>query len=1133
MEQQDKPSFWTRTSKANHVQSSHEPGVGLRLASLLSAAAISASDSRQQGRFGKGRFSSLFSGKGKAGSDKSRDHSNEFIFEEEKSGTVKSDSLVEHDVRNGKVPDADPDPWIEAYEKLRNDEKAGKLVNAYEKILTHRATTKNTGTRYAEDDVQADAPNQFEGLTEADRVDMMKATLSSVLERAKQEKTWKNVALYADTLIANVGKGVGDALQAHPPAAMAWSGICLLLPIIVKPIKEEKKVTEGLEFVMNRMDWYVPLTKVVLQREWPENIALQQHRSSLRDEVVTLFKSLLQFEMECACRAYSTHTVVRVLGDIVSLSGWGDKLEAIKKHGEAIETDLQSYGINTLAEYSLQTASNTKDILAEVRKFNEVATRAEEARAAERRDDLVGLISRFGATTYRDQMEFNPKRHPGTCEWFCRHPKYTSWLNSTKNELLLVTAEPGCGKSVLARFLIETELPSQREDAVIGYFFFKDNPVQNNLVNVLSAILHQLLNLCPDVLDTLGTDIKKLSPELLKDCGQLWRLMEEACENLSERTVFCVFDAFDECNSDGRERLMRLLASHQFSKRRIRFLVTSRGYPAIVGSFRFIAENLARLEGEEKSEKDQSQNEIDIVFCHRVESLVKDRRLGRKVSELLYERLHTKGKGQRTYLWVRLVFKFLDNNYPLNLDGWRDHLDQLPEDVPGAYEKLLSNVSSIDRRHVETLLRLIYVAEEPLSLSAANIAVNLRVKYSLDSLDDLGLSDDESFKEWVINMCGFFIIEYDGKLFFIHQTAKEFLSLVEQTFMDKMSSENKKGLSVQRMLSSTEHLPKNDIQWRGSLNTEEEAHFVMTECCLANLAIYRQRPETKELEELIEDAWEYDQTVYGDGIKELKRRLCISDGFFHYSSEYWPKHFRAAKLHLADICTDGVEIWDTHQTAKQSLFQAYRLVMTNPARSAWLLSSTMMAEIEGLMKRYRYGRLLTGIGSEYVAKFSKGSDKLEAWPLTTLLSVRCSPIIFASLFGFPLFIQEWLSDNAKENAAQYSGKKCNSYSCEAETKLALVNAIVTLNGNNSREREYCISEILRYETKSALDDLSRLERLLWFGNKILDAVPGYLDQAGMKLLVRDQLKKFEAKTMPEDKQGGDSIKRKPRRAETT
>lgn len=882
-------------------------------------------------------------------------------------------------------------------------------------------------------------------------------------------------------------------------------------------------MAEGLEYVMNRMNWYIPLAKVVLQREWPDNLALQQHQSSLKDEVVTLFKSLLKFEMECACRAYSTHPVVRVLGDIVSMSGWEDKLEAIKKREGAIEKDLRNYGLNTLAEYSSQAASNMNDILDEVKKSNKVATRAEKARAAKRKDDLVGLISRFGNTTYRDQMAFNPKRHPGTCEWFCRHQKYTSWLNSTKNELLLVTAEPGCGKSVLARFLIETELPSRREDAVIGYFFFKDNPVQNNLINALSAILHQFLNLRPDVLDALGTDIKKLSPELLNDCSQLWGLIEDTCEYLPERTVFCVFDAFDECNSDGRERLISLLSSHLLGKKRIRFLVTSRGYPIIVGSFRPIAENLVRLEGEEKSEKDQLQNEIDIVFRHRVWNLVKDRNLSQRVSDLLYERLHTKGKGQRTYLWVRLVFKFLDSNYPLNLDGWSGLLDQLPEDVPGAYEKLLSNVSGTNRTHVETLLRLVYVAEEPLSLSAANIAVNIRGKYSLDSLDDLGLSDDKSFKEWVINTCGFFITDYDGKLFFIHQTAKEFLSLVEQTSMGEMSSGNGKGFSVQTIATqSTELSPRNNVKWRGSITSEVEAHRVMTQCCLANLAIYTRRPETRKLEALIEDAWEYDQAVYDEGIKEFTRQMCISDGLVNYSSKYWPKHFRAAGLHLSDISTREMEIGDAHRTANQSLYQAYRVIMTYPTRSVWLLSSARMVEIEDLVKRY--GRLLTEVGSLCIAEFGKDSTVLEAWPRTTSLSVRCSPIIFACLLGFPLFIREWLSENAEKNAAQGSEQKCCTHSGEIERKLALACAIFSTNGI-SQGKEKCISEILSYEEKLALGDLSRLERLLWFMNKVVDAMPGYLDESGMKLLARDQLKEFEARIRSEDRHIGEPGKR--------
>lgn len=459
-------------------------------------------------------------------------------------------------------------------------------------------------------------------------------------------------------------------------------------------------------------------------------------------------------------------------------------------------------------------------------------------------------------------------------------------------------------------------------------------------------------------------------------------------------------------------------------------------------------------------------------------------------------------------------------------------MDQLPEDVPGAYEKLLSNVSSADRRHVETLLRLIYVAKEPLSMSAANVAVNIRGKYSLDSLEDLGLSDKSAFKEWVINTCGFFITDYDGKLFFIHQTAKEFLSPVLQTSMDRVTSENQEVFSFQTISSSTELLAKNAVKWRGSINTEEEAHFVMTECCLANLSIYRQRPETKKLEALIEDAWEHDLTVYGDGIREFRRQLGISDDFFDYSSTYWSSHFRAAKLHLVDRSAGSVEIGDTHRIARQSLFQAYRLIMTYPTRSAWLLSPALMTEIKFLMKRHRAGRFLTRKGSHYIQEFGKDSNDLEVWPSTTLFSVRCSPIVFACFLGFPLFIQEWLSDNAQKNAAQVLEQKCRTYSSEAETQLALANAIVSNFGSN-RERECCISEILSYEAKFALDNFSRLERLLRFGDEILDASSGYVDEVGMRILARGQLKKFKAMTRPEDKLGEESVKRKPRRAETT
>lgn len=71
-----------------------------------------------------------------------------------------------------------------------------------------------------------------------------------------------------------------------------------------------------------------------------------------------------------------------------------------------------------------------------------------------------GLAGWLSTSDYNRQMKLNPNRVPGTCEWFCSHETFKKWL-STDTGLLLVSADPGCGKSTLARYLIEEALPQQ------------------------------------------------------------------------------------------------------------------------------------------------------------------------------------------------------------------------------------------------------------------------------------------------------------------------------------------------------------------------------------------------------------------------------------------------------------------------------------------------------------------------------------------------------------------------------------------------------------------------------------------------------------------------------------------------
>lgn len=68
---------------------------------------------------------------------------------------------------------------------------------------------------------------------------------------------------------------------------------------------------------------------------------------------------------------------------------------------------------------------------------------------------------------YKDRVE---DRVEGTCEWFLQHAHFQEWLQQVSGPLL-VSADPGCGKSVLAKYLTNHVLA---ESATVCYFFFKD-----------------------------------------------------------------------------------------------------------------------------------------------------------------------------------------------------------------------------------------------------------------------------------------------------------------------------------------------------------------------------------------------------------------------------------------------------------------------------------------------------------------------------------------------------------------------------------------------------------------------------------------------------------------------------------
>ncbi|KAK2748578.1 nacht and ankyrin domain protein [Colletotrichum kahawae] len=393
--------------------------------------------------------------------------------------------------------------------------------------------------------------------------------------------------------------------------------------------------------------------------------------------------------------------------------------------------------------------------------------------------DLLELL----AADHELHKNFNPNRVPGTCEWFVGDERYRKWLDSTTSSILWVSAGPGCGKSVLARALIDDGLLStDRASTTICYFFFKDGDERRiNSYDALSAILHQVFTQ-----DQTGRSIshaddsfQKYGQKLRKNFYQLWNILVDCASSPEAGEIVCVLDALDECSKHGCHEIFQKLEWFYFgdqthaSKSRLKFIITSRPYDDLETSFGRMAtaESYIRLDGDEKSE--EIRQEIDLVIDHKVNEFGKDFRKDHR--QKISERLKT--MDNRTYLWLHLTLSIIDERQsayrkPSSIQAL---LSRLPNSVFDAYEKILSR--SQDEEQARHLFNIILAASKPLTLEEINQALTLQAR-EFENCDEV--EDDmwprDSFKKTIKNLCGLFISVFDGKVFFIHQTARDFLT---------------------------------------------------------------------------------------------------------------------------------------------------------------------------------------------------------------------------------------------------------------------------------------------------------------------------------------------------------------------
>lgn len=384
-------------------------------------------------------------------------------------------------------------------------------------------------------------------------------------------------------------------------------------------------------------------------------------------------------------------------------------------------------------------------------------------------------------SNYESFKDINPSRAPETCRWVLENQTYLNWRDSLSNSLLWVSADPGCGKSVLSKSLIDIDSKDLEPETMVCHFFFKDNEQQNRLNIALCALLHQIFTQEPVLISHAMDAYNRIGDSIQQETTTLWNILLGAVAESKASQIICVLDALDECHSRDVELLIQKLrevfgkkeaTNNAEVKPRLKFFVTSRPYLEIQALFSALttAWPQIRLRGEEES--DQIKKEIDIVIPMKMQQVAREAGLSSEVQKTLETQLLQ--MQNRTYLWLHLAIEDIRTTLSNSLQPGSESIRHVPATVDAAYANILARVQADQFSTVKKILLIVCGASRPLTISEMAIALGIALKPESSSIHSVQL-DPARLSSRIRSLCGLFIIITDTGIHLLHQTAKDFL----------------------------------------------------------------------------------------------------------------------------------------------------------------------------------------------------------------------------------------------------------------------------------------------------------------------------------------------------------------------
>ena len=355
--------------------------------------------------------------------------------------------------------------------------------------------------------------------------------------------------------------------------------------------------------------------------------------------------------------------------------------------------------------------------------------------------------------------------------WILSNSEFQRWREDNHSQLLWIKGDAGKGKTMLMIGIIDelqqhvaSRSGKSSLTEVLSYFLCQGTDSRlNTATAILRGIIYLLASEQPFLISHLRKPYDHAGQKLFEDSNAFYNLshvFREMVQDPKLTVAHLLIDALDECEV-GLPQLLDLITwTASAQPTRVKWIVSSRNRDDIQQRLG-LDDSHTRLSLELNA--DHISRAVDVYVDHKVSQLVSLRN-DKALQDRVRDQMHQKSDG--TFLWVALVFEELRGALRRNIS---QILNRIPKGLTPLYDRMINQIQQLDYDYPQLcLLTLAIVALAYRTLHILEIRSLGGLEEEIPDLEDL---------ERIINMCGSFLTIRDNYVYFVHQSAKDYLTV--------------------------------------------------------------------------------------------------------------------------------------------------------------------------------------------------------------------------------------------------------------------------------------------------------------------------------------------------------------------